>query len=134
MRTTLLGFSLITLGFLSACSTTDPVTPAPVVVAPAAPAVVAAPAVAPAGTVVVAPAATAGATAVVATAIRPGKGRIESITPIASAAAGGTASTSTSSRIAVRMDDGTVQVLDTPAANLAVGERIELNRDGTMTR
>ena len=125
---------------LAACSTYDPVTPAPVVVAPATPVVVSAsgqPVVtAPVGTVAVAPAAagsTAGAPVVVPTAVRAGNGRIESITTVASAAAGTTGSQAKSvHRIAIRMEDGTVQVLDTPASGLQIGDRVELTRDGMI--
>ena len=95
--------SLICLGFLSACSSYDPVTPAPVVVAP------------------------------VPTALRAGNGRVESITTVASAAAGATGSAANSvQRVAVRMDDGTVQVVDTRATGLALGDRVELTRDGMI--
>ena len=125
---------------LAACSSYDPVTPAPVVVAPATPVVTTAsgtPVVtAPVGTVAVAPAAagaTAGAPVVVPTAVRAGNGRIESITTVASAATGASSNQAKSvHRIAVRMDDGTVQVLDTPAASLQIGDRVELTRDGMI--
>ena len=111
----LVAISLICLGFLSACSSYDPVTPAPVVVAPAAAPVVTAPAV------------------VVPTALRAGNGRVESITTVASAAAGATGSAANSvQRVAVRMDDGTVQVVDTRATGLALGDRVELTRDGMI--
>jgi hypothetical protein len=98
----------------------DPATPAPapVVVAPAP--VVAAPPAA----VVVQPSA---APVVVPTAMRPGFGRIESITPMQpSAATGG----STMRRLGIRMDDGTVQYVDTAAQGLSSGDRIELTADG----
>jgi hypothetical protein len=115
---------------LAACSSYDPVTPAPVVVAPAAP-VVTAPATAPVGTVAVVPAQNAGAgtTVVVPTAVRHGNGRIESITTVATAAGG---TSKPIQRIAVRMEDGTVQVLDTPATGLSIGERVELTKDGMI--
>jgi hypothetical protein len=104
--------SLFSLAFLSACSSYDPVTPAPVVVAPAA---------------------TAGPAVVVPTALRPGNGRVESLTTVASAAAGATGSSASSlQRVAIRMDDGTVQVIDTRATGLAVGDRVELTKDGMI--
>lgn len=111
---------------LAACSS-DPVTPAPIVIQQPAPAVVTVPAPAP---VVTAPA--AGTPVVVTNALRPGQGRIESITTMSSAAAGGTASSAPMSRIAIRMDDGTVQYVDTPAIGLSIGKRVELLGDGTM--
>jgi len=119
---------------LAACSSYDPVTPAPVVVSPAAP-VVTAPATAPVGTVAVVPAQSAGAgtTVVLPTGVRQGNGRIESITTVASAAVGNVNSASKPiQRIAVRMEDGTVQVLDTPATGLAIGDRVELTKDGMI--
>jgi hypothetical protein len=117
---------LIPLVFVSACSSYDPVTPAPVVVAPAAAPVVTAPAV-----VTTVP--TSGPAVVVPTALRAGNGRVESITTVASAAAGATGSAASSvQRVAVRMDDGTVQVVDTRATGLALGDRVELTRDGMI--
>jgi hypothetical protein len=121
----LVAISMICLGFLSACSSYDPVTPAPVVVAPAAAPVLTAP--------VVTAAPTAGPAVVVPTALRAGNGRVESITTVASAAAGATGSAASSvQRVAVRMDDGTVQVVDTRATGLALGDRVELTRDGMI--
>ena len=75
-----------------------------------------------AGMVVIAPA---------AAPLRVGLGRIESLLAVPSAAAGGTAPSSTK-RIVMRMDDGSVQYFDTQAAGLAVGDRIEITKDGTM--
>jgi hypothetical protein len=66
-----------------------------------------------------------------AIALRAGFGRIESILAVPSAAAGATASNSTR-RITMRMDDGSVQYFDTQAAGMAVGDRIEITKDGTM--
>jgi hypothetical protein len=88
--------------------------------------------VAPAGTVVV-PQAAAGTIVVApaAIALRAGFGRIESILAVPSAAAGGTAPNSTK-RIVMRMDDGSVQYFDTQAAGLALGDRIEITKNGTM--
>jgi hypothetical protein len=124
------------------CATESRVTsaPAPVVVAPAAAPYVLAPAgmvVVPqastAGTVVVPQASPAGMVVVAPAAapLRVGLGRIESILAVPSAAAGGTAPSSTK-RIVMRMDDGSVQYFDTQAAGLAVGDRIEITKDGTM--
>ena len=117
--------SLGALALLAACVSTEPVTPAPapVVIQPAP--VVTAP---PAGTVVVPPAATAPVVVPTPTAIRPGFGRIESITALPpAAAAGGTAKPM--QRLGIKMDDGTVQYVDT-SGQLRLGDRIELTRDG----
>ena len=123
--------SSIAVAILAGCATESTVTSAP------APVVVAAPAqapyvLAPAGTVVV-PQAGPGTIVVapVPVALRSGFGRIESILAVPTAAAGGTASNSTK-RIATRMDDGSVQYFDTTAADIAVGSRIEVTKDGMM--
>lgn len=121
--------SAITLAVLAGCATESGITsaPAPVVVAPAQPAYV----VAPAGTVVV-PQASAGTMVVApaAVALRAGFGRIESLLAVPSAAAGGTSKPST--RVVMRMDDGSTQYFDTQAAGMAVGDRIEITTNGTM--
>lgn len=129
MRKLYLPLSLIATATLAACSTTDPATPAPapVVVAPAPVVTTPAPTVvqAPAGTVVAAP----GTVVATPTAIRAGMGRVETITALQpSAAAGGT----TSRRFGIKMDDGTVQYVDSPAQGIVVGDRIELTSDGKL--
>ena len=121
--------SAIALAVLAGCATESGVTsaPAPVVVAPAQPAYV----VAPAGTVVV-PQASAGTMVVApaAVALRAGFGRIESILAVPSAAAGG--ASKPNSRVMMKMDDGSTQYFDTQAAGMAVGDRIEITANGTM--
>ena len=109
--------SLAALALLAACGSRQPsvvvVPPAPVVTnPPAATAPVAAP----------------------AAALRPGFGRIESMSPVSTAAsAGGTAPTAMQ-RLGLRMDDGTMQVVDTPSPGLSIGDRVELTRDGYIRR
>ena len=121
--------SAIALAVLAGCATESGITsaPAPVVVAPAQPAYV----VAPAGTVVV-PQASAGTMVVApaAVALRAGFGRIESILAVPSAAAGGTSKPN--SRVMMKMDDGSTQYFDTQAAGMAVGDRVEITTNGTM--
>ena len=76
---------------------------------------------APAPTVVVQPTAAPSA----------GIGRIESITALPpSAAAGGSAKPL--KRVGIKMEDGTLQYVDTAAEGLAVGNRVELTRDGNL--
>jgi hypothetical protein len=122
MRKLYLPLSVTALGVLAACASSEPVTPAPapVIVQPA-PVVSAPPAViVQQPGVVPAP-----------TAIRAGHGRIESITPMAqSAATGGTVRQVR--RLGIKMDDGTVQFVDTPADGLSIGERVELTSDGQL--
>jgi hypothetical protein len=117
--------SLVAVAVLSACATSDPATPAPapVVVVPAPAPVVSAP---PAVVV------QQGAPGVVApSVIRPGFGRVEAITALQpSAAAGGT----TMRRFGIKMEDGTVQYVDSAAQGINVGERVELTRDGQIKR
>jgi hypothetical protein len=64
-------------------------------------------------------------------AVRAGAGRIESVAALPpNAAAGGTAAR----RIGVKMDDGTMQFLDTSALGLAIGDRIEITAEGNIRR
>ena len=119
--------SLAAVAVLAACASSDPVTPAPApaVVVTQAPAPVV---TAPPPTVVVQPAAPG---VVAPSAIRPGFGRVEAITALQpSAAAGGT----TMRRFGIKMEDGTVQYVDSAALGINVGERVELTRDGQIRR
>ena len=125
--------SSIAVAVLAGCAAEHHVTPAPapVVVAPAP--VYAAPAPA-GGQAVIVPQAS-GAAVVVPPApdpLRVGFGRIDSITPIPVAAAGGGTATSATRRVGIRMDDGSVQYVDTVATPLAVGDRVEITTDGKM--
>lgn len=114
-----LPLSVIALALLAGCGSRQPV-----VVVPPAPVVTTPPA---------SPAATAPSAPVVASvaAVRPGMGRIESMTPVQTASAGGTAPSSMQ-RLGIRMDDGTLQVIDTPSSGLAIGDRLELTREGYL--
>ena len=125
--------SSIAVAVLAGCAAEHHVTPAPapVVVAPAPVYAAPAPAV---GQAVIVPQAS-GAAVVVPPApgpLRVGFGRIDSITPIPVAAAGGGTVTSATRRVGVRMDDGSVQYVDTVATPLAVGDRVEITTDGKM--
>lgn len=108
------------------------VTPQPVVVQQPAPAVIAQPAptviaqqAVPMAPVVTTPAAT----------LRPGIGRIESMsaTPTVSAATGASVPTRYQ-RVGLRMNDGTLQIMDTDAPGLQIGERVEITSDGYIRR
>ncbi|HZO01462.1 MAG TPA: hypothetical protein VFB93_09695 [Burkholderiales bacterium] len=118
----------IAVAVLAGCAAEPKTAPAP------APVVVLVPQPSPstAGTVAVAPAVVAPAVvAPAAVPLRAGYGRIESILAVPSAAAGAGASTPTR-RIAMRMDDGSVQQFDTQVPNLTVGDRIEITTNGTL--
>jgi len=124
----------IALAFLAACATHDKVTsaPAPVVIAPAqAPVVVQQQ---PAGsTVVVQQQPAIVVMPASAQPLRVGMGRIESIAPAPTAAAGSTAGESTK-RVAIRMADGTIQYVDTVATGMGIGDSVEITADGYMKR
>ena len=126
MNTVPLILSSIAVALLAGCATESSITsaPAPVVVAQAPP-----PVLAPAATVGVPQPSSAGMVVVAPAAapMRVGLGRIESILAVPA----GAASPSTQ-RIVMRMDDASVQYFDTQAAGLAVGDRIEITKDGTM--
>ena len=96
--------------------------PAPVVTAPAPVATV------PSGTVVAPGAVVSPGVAVVVpgtAGVRAGVGRVESNTRISRAGGQG----SPTRRVGVRMDDGTIQYVETEAANLEIGDRVELTAD-----
>jgi hypothetical protein len=109
------------IALAAGCTTYDPVTPAPgpLVVTPA-PALAAPP---PAAVPVVVPA---------PSAVRPGHGRIESITWLGTSAAAG--ASQPMRRYRIRMDDGTVQTVDSAAEGFATGDWIELTREGYIRR
>jgi hypothetical protein len=120
--------TVLALAALAGCAHEDRVipAPAPIVVNPAPSTVVVPPqsSAAVPGTVVVAPA---------PAPLQAGYGRIDTIVPIPAAAAGGTVPPE-NKRVGIRMDNGTVQYIDTMAAGLSIGERVEITSDGKMRR
>lgn len=118
MRPLRIPLALATIALVAGCAYRATPAPAPVVVVPQQqPAVVQVPAAPP---VVVAP-----------TALRPGTGRIESIAavpvpPRGDPAPGGLR------RIGIKMNDGTMQYVDSEAPRLAIGDRVELTSDGYL--
>jgi hypothetical protein len=133
-----LTLSLSAVAILAACATEHRVAPAPapVVVAPAAPAaaVVVPQPSPPAATVVVPQAGTAPVVIAPAAAqpLRAGTGRIESILDLPPAAAAGSTVPGANKRVGIRMDDGSVQYVDTAACCLAIGDRVAITSDGYM--
>jgi hypothetical protein len=129
--------SSLAIALVAGCASESRVAPAPapVVVTPAPAAVVAAPAPVAPGTPVVVQQPSAAATVVVPPApgpLRAGFGRVASITPIPVAAAGGGTVASATRRVGLRMDDGSMQYVDTTAAPLAVNDRVEITTDGKI--
>lgn len=106
--------------------------PQPVVIQQPAPAVVAAP---PATVNVVSQPASPQLVTAAASQLRPGIGRIEamSATPTVSAASGASVPTRYQ-RVGLRMNDGTLQIMDTDAPGLAIGDRVEITSDGYIRR
>ena len=121
--------SIGALAVLGACATYEPATPAPVVITQPAPVVTA-----PAGTVVVPPVAQTPVVVPQTAALRAGHGRIEAISAVPQTGSASTGASAPSYRLAVKMDDGTLQYVDTSATNLAVGDRIEFTQDGYIRR
>lgn len=119
-----LPLSLAAVAALAACGSREPVTAAPttvmapIAVVPATGAVMQSD-----GTVVTQPGVVVqGAAATAVVALRPGYARVNSITPI----------TGDQRRVGVRMDDGTLQYVDTRASNLTIGQRVEITRDSQI--
>jgi hypothetical protein len=109
-------FALTALALAAACAHRAAPAPAPVVVIPQQqPAVVAAPST---PMVVVQP-----------SALRAGYGRIESISAVPSAAGAGSTAPGSMRRYGIKMEDGTVQYVDSDAPS-SIGERIQLTGDG----
>lgn len=122
----ILPVSVLAVALLGACGSRQP---APVVVVPPSP---------PPSTVVTspqaAPSAPSAPVASAAAAIRPGFGRIESMTPVPTTASTGSSAPTAMNRLNIRMDEGTLQLVDTPSAGLAIGDRVELTREGYIRR
>ena len=139
MSKLVLPLSAITLAILASCAAESRVAPAPapVIVQPAPPVatVVTPPATTAAAPTVVVPSA-GSAPVIVATPapqpLRAGTGRIEQIINLPAAAAAGSSVPGATKRITIRMDDGSLQYLDTAATDISVGERVSLTNDGTM--
>jgi hypothetical protein len=64
------------------------------------------------------------------TALRAGYGRVESVTALPTSSGAGSTAPGAMRRLGIKMEDGTVQYVDSDAPNLAVGDRIQLTADG----
>jgi hypothetical protein len=129
--------SAIVLAALAGCASESKVAPAPapVVVQPAPQPAVVVPQNAPAGSAVVVPQAGTGAVVVAPTTpgpLRAGTGRIDSMLDLPAGAAAGSTVPGANKRVGIRMDDGTLQYVDTAAAGLAIGDRVAITSDGYM--
>lgn len=114
-----LSLSVTALALLAACGGRQPT---PVVILPP-----------PAAPVVTVPQTVTTPPVVQAAALRQGFGRIETVSAVPTASAGGTAP-GAMQRLGIRMDDGSMQYVDTPSAGLSIGDRIELTREGYIRR
>jgi hypothetical protein len=64
------------------------------------------------------------------TALRAGTGRVESITGVPTASGAGSTAPGSMRRLGIKMDDGTVQYVDSDVPNISIGERVSLTSDG----
>jgi len=123
---------------LAGCATEHKVAPAPapVVVQPAPTAgTVVVPTQNPPAAAVVVPPAAPGSIVVAPAApqpLRAGTGRIESLLDIPASAAAGSSVPNANKRVGIRMDDGSLQYVDTAASGLVVGDRVAITSDGNM--
>ncbi|HET7670521.1 MAG TPA: hypothetical protein VFK84_08945 [Burkholderiales bacterium] len=133
MTRTALSLSALALAVLAGCATEHRVAsaPAPVVVNPAPAAVVVPPTAQPGTVVVPQAAAPAVVVAPAPVPLRAGYGRIESIVSVPPSAAAGGSAPGANKRLTIRMEDGSAQYVDS-AANLAIGDRVQLTADGRM--
>lgn len=125
MRKSVYPVSLIALALLGACASEQPATPAP------APVVIVPPqqqqpAPAPAAQAPSAPTVVASQPA----QLKAGYGRVETISAVPQSSGAGSTSVGDSRRLGVRMEDGTFQYVDTPAANIRIGDRVQFTSDG----
>ena len=137
-----LPFCYFAAAALCGCTTyDDPVPAAPVTTTGGVPVVSAAPSPAPVTSSSATPVTSASAAPVVsaqpASSYRAGQGIVESIGLVslpASASAGGTARPSGPYRIAVRMDDGSMQNMVIDNRAFFAGDRVQIMPDGKLTR
>jgi hypothetical protein len=114
--------SVIAVAVLAGCASRAQPVPTAVIVTP--PPQAAAP-------VVAAPGTTAQMAQVTTPALRAGNGLIETLAPTPQwSASSGSAQPSGMRRAGVRMDDGTVQFIDTDAPSLRIGDRVQITPDG----
>ena len=130
-----LPLSLAAIAALAGCATHDRVTVTPQPVIIQQPAAAAAPAPNPPAVVTQQAVPMAPMVTSPASQLRPGVGRIESMsaTPMISAATGASVP-SRYQRVGLRMNDGTLQIMDTDAPGLNIGDRVEITSDGYIRR
>jgi hypothetical protein len=64
---------------------------------------------------------------------RPGFGRVETVTAMPTASAGGTAP-AMMQRLSIKMEDGTMQFVDTSVTGIVPGDRVEITTEGYLKR
>ena len=62
--------------------------------------------------------------------LRAGYGRVESMSAVPTSSGAGSTAASAMRRLGIKMEDGTMQYVDTDAPNISVGDRIQLTADG----
>jgi hypothetical protein len=62
--------------------------------------------------------------------MRAGSGRVESISGVPTSAGVGSTAPGAMRRLGIKMDDGTMQYVDTDVPNISIGERVSLTGDG----
>src|SRR5258706_10792927 len=114
--------SLVAVAVLAACASRAQPVPTAVIVTPPP---------APATTVVTAPSTSAQTAQVTTPALRAGNGRIETLAPTPQwSSSSGSSAPSGTRRVGVRMDDGSMQFIDTDAPSLRVDDRVQITPDG----
>ena len=63
-------------------------------------------------------------------ALRAGFGRVESVSAAPASSGAGSTAPGALRRLGIRMEDGTVQYVDSDAPNVSVGDRVQLTADG----
>jgi plastocyanin len=62
--------------------------------------------------------------------LKPGYGRVETIAAVPASSGAGSSSSSDMRRLGVRMEDGSFQYVDTPAAEIKIGDRVQFTPEG----
>jgi hypothetical protein len=124
MRKYAIPVSLIALALLGACARQQPATPAP------APVVVVPPQQPPAQVVTAPPAAAPQVIVAQPAQLKPGYGKVETISAVPASSGAGATASSDMRRMGVRMENGSWQYVDTPAGDIKIGDRVQFTPEG----